>query len=110
MVLGRLPRTDAAAFALSSTREGFGNVLVEALACGCPVVSTDCPSGPAEILENGRFGRLVQPGDAAGLAAALEETLQAPGDEATLRERGRAFTVERATDAYLRLLSLPRSL
>lgn len=88
-------------FALSSAWEGFGNVLVEALACGCPVVSTDCPHGPAEILERGRYGRLVPVGDAAAMAQAMAEVLANPPDPALLRQRADAFTVQRSVDGYL---------
>ena len=94
----------AAAFVLSSRTEGFPNVLAEALACGCPVVSTDCPSGPREILDGGRYGRLVPVADADALAAALAATLDAPPDREALRRRGYEFSVTRAADAYLNLL------
>jgi glycosyltransferase involved in cell wall biosynthesis len=94
----------AAVFALSSVSEGMPNALVEALACGCPVVSTDCPSGPAEILEGGRFGRLVPVGDDCALADALLRTIEAPPKREELRARGAAFGVDRAVDAYLEIL------
>jgi glycosyltransferase involved in cell wall biosynthesis len=93
----------AAVFVLSSTYEGFGNVLPEAMACGCPVVSTDCPSGPGEILDGGRFGRLVPVGDDGALADAIGATLDDPPAPEMLRQRADAFSVERAIDQYERL-------
>jgi Glycosyltransferase len=66
----------AKVFAMSSIYEGFPNVLVQALACGCPVVSTDCPSGPSEILNGGAYGHLVPVGDADALAASILKVLQ----------------------------------
>src|SRR3712207_8185792 len=94
----------SAVFAMSSAWEGFGNVLVEAMACGCPVVSTDCPSGPAEILDGGCYGRLVPVGDEAEMAGALGATLDEPPDPAVLRQRAQAFSLDRAVDRYEELL------
>jgi len=94
----------AALLVLSSDYEGLGNVLIEALACGCPVVSTDCPSGPAEILEGGRFGELVPPNDAAALSAAILRTLADPLPADRLRGRGAEFGLERSVARYLQLL------
>jgi glycosyltransferase involved in cell wall biosynthesis len=91
-------------FVLSSAWEGFGNVIVEALACGTPVVSTDCPSGPREILEDGRHGTLVPVGDADALARAILAALAADHDRPALIRRAQDFSVERAADAYLKLL------
>lgn len=88
-------------FVLSSSWEGFGNVIVEALECGVPVVSTDCPSGPAEILDNGRYGRLVPVGDATALAAAMQASLLESHDHEALRRRAQAFAVPRIADHYL---------
>jgi glycosyltransferase involved in cell wall biosynthesis len=68
----------AAVLVLSSLHEGFPNVLVEALGCGCPVVSTNCPNGPSEILDNGRFGPLVPVGDDLAMAEAMGEVLDHP--------------------------------
>lgn len=62
-------------FVLSSLSEGFGNVIVEAMALGIPVVATDCPYGPAEILAGGRYGLLASVGDASALAARIAELL-----------------------------------
>jgi glycosyltransferase involved in cell wall biosynthesis len=94
-----------AVFVLSSRWEGFGNVLVEAMTCGAQVVSTDCPSGPAEILENGKYGRLAPPGDAAALATAIDAALDDPLPVKLIRARADAFSVEAATEKYLRLLT-----
>jgi len=94
----------ASLLVLSSAWEGLPGVLIEAMACGCPVVSTDCPSGPAEILECGAYGPLVPVGDDAALAKAMLSVLEMPPDPERLRERAALFSVERATDQYLRVL------
>jgi glycosyltransferase involved in cell wall biosynthesis len=94
----------AATFALSSINEGLPGVLIQAMACGCPVVSTDCPSGPAEILANGRYGRLVPPGDDAALSEAILAMLETPTSASLLRERAGFFSIERAVAQYERLL------
>jgi len=91
----------AAVFVLSSTTEGFPNVLSEALASGCPVVSTDCPSGPREILEDGKWGELVPVGDVDALAAATGRTLQNPPAPNLLKQRAAFFSVDRAVGQYL---------
>jgi len=94
----------AAVFVLSSAWEGFSNVVAEALACGTPVVSTDCPHGPAEILEGGKHGRLVPVGDTERLAEAIVATLAAPPDREAVRQRGRVFSLERSVTEYLAVL------
>ena len=94
----------AAVLVLSSPAEGFGNVLVEAMACGCPVASTDSPYGPAEILDDGRFGPLVPVGDAEALAEAIRDVLDAPLRPRRLRERAACFSVEHAVTRYLDVL------
>lgn len=91
-------------FVLSSTSEGFGNVLIEAMAHGVPVVSTDAPHGPREILADGRYGALVPVGDAPALARAMEHTLDAPPDPQLLRERAADFDIELIADRYEALL------
>ena len=94
----------AALFALSSINEGLPGVLIQAMACGCPVVSTDCPSGPAEILAGGRYGRLVRPRDDEALAEAILATLDAPPSAKLLRGRAGLFSVERAVAQYERVM------
>lgn len=94
--------------AFSSRWEGLGFVLIEALAVGTAVVSTDCPSGPREILQDGRYGPLVPVDDVPALAEALATTLEHPLPAETLREAARPYGIESATDAYLDALGLPR--
>ncbi|WP_246403739.1 glycosyltransferase [Halomonas stenophila] len=92
-------------FVLSSDHEGFGNVIVEALSCGTPIVSTACPSGPAEILNNGEYGFLVPVGDDAALADAMAASLQGEHPRERLIARAGCFSPSVAADKYLELLS-----
>ncbi len=98
----------ASVFVLSSQWEGLPTVLVEAMACGCPVVSTDCPSGPAEILDNGTYGLLVPPKNPEKLAEAILKVLQSKDLAQELKEKGQKraqdFTVDRAVGEYVRLV------
>jgi glycosyltransferase involved in cell wall biosynthesis len=91
----------AAVLASSSIHEGLANVLREALACGCPVVATDCPSGSAEALANGALGRLVPVGDAAALAAAIEETLASPPAREERERRAARVAADAGAARYL---------
>lgn len=91
-------------FVLSSTSEGFGNVLVEAMAAGVPVVSTDAPHGPREILGDGRFGALVPVGDATALAGAMADMLDRPTSPSILATRAADFEVGKIGDRYEALI------
>ena len=94
----------AAVFVLSSRWEGSPNALVEAMACGTPVVATDCPSGPAEILDGGRFGRLVPVSDAIMLGESIVRTLDAPLAAKILSGRADNFSAECSAEQYLHVL------
>lgn len=94
-------------FVLSSLWEGFGNVIVEALSVGCPVVSMNCPSGPAEILEDGKWGTLVDKRDPENLANAMIKELQSPKPKKeNLQKRAKDFTSEKIAKEYLKLVGL----
>ena len=91
-------------FVLASDYEGFGNVLVEAMEYGLRIVSTDCPVGPADVLDGGRYGRLVASGDAQALAEAIQASLAAPVDRDALLRRAREYDVADVAARYLGLL------
>ncbi len=97
----------ASVFVLSSAYEGLPRVLIEALACGCPAVSTDCPSGPAEILDGGSYGALVPVADDAAMAKAILATLDEPPDPDRLRTRATLFSLDGKVNRYLQVLQKP---
>jgi glycosyltransferase involved in cell wall biosynthesis len=95
--------TRAGVFVLSSRWEGLPGVLIEALYCGSPLVATDCPSGPREILAHGRYGQLVPVGDVPALGRAIEATLDGRNPRPP-RESWQRFEQETVVDQYARLL------
>ena len=94
----------ASVFALASTREAFGNVVVEALGMGTPVVSSDCPGGPSEILEGGKWGELVPVGDVEAFENALRRAIDNEHDRERLIARAKEFSVSDIAARYLSVM------
>ncbi|MFP6604473.1 MAG: glycosyltransferase [Pirellulaceae bacterium] len=90
---------------LSSRWEALPTVLIEALACGCPITATDCPSGPSEILQQGDYGTLVPMEDPTALCTGILQMLAAKHDAQRYRERGQSFSFARAANAYMQLFN-----
>jgi glycosyltransferase involved in cell wall biosynthesis len=95
-------------FALSSDYEGYPLVLIEAMLCGLPIVSTDCESGPREILDGGKYGRLVPVGDERALAEAIEKELARPHSPGLVRDRAEQLSGASTAERYLELLIGPK--
>ncbi|GAL37555.1 glycosyl transferase group 1 family protein [Vibrio maritimus] len=92
-------------FVLSSISEGFGNVLVEAIGTGCPVVSTRCGGGAVEIMENGKLGYLVPISNEAHLSVAIEKTLDEEVDKEKLLESSKRFYIDHISEQYISNMS-----
>lgn len=96
----------ASLLVVSSRREGGPNVLIEAMALGIPVVSTDCPYGPRQILDQGRLGKLVPVGDALKLAEAMEQTLDRPLDAGELKLGAKPYERDAASRTWAKAMGL----
>jgi glycosyltransferase involved in cell wall biosynthesis len=94
----------ARVFALTSFSEGLPGVLIQAMACGCPIVATDCPGGVREILRDGELGLLVPVGDVGAMAAALGTALEAPVPTSNLKARAADFSADLIARKYLAIL------
>lgn len=97
----------ADAFVLSSHVEGLPNVLVEAMMCGCTPVSTDCPTGPREVLQGGEYGYLVPVHDPAALAYGIEKALEQPIRKESLAKAVRPFEERTVIARHFEILGLP---
>lgn len=93
-------------FVLSSHVEGLPNVLVEAMMCGCTPVSTDCPTGPREVLQDGKYGYLVPMRDPVAMAAAIEQALDNPIPRNLLAEAVRPFDEDAVIARHFEILGL----
>ena len=92
-------------FVLSSRREGLPTVLIEALSCGCKIVSTNCKSGPKEILEDGKYGELVEVGNVKEFSKAIIKKLDEDVDKNLLVNRALDFTIEKSLKEYIKLIN-----
>ena len=93
-------------FVLSSHVEGMPNVLVEAMMCGCTPVSTNCPTGPSELLQNGRYGYLVPVGDPVAIAEGICRALESPIPEDLLKEAVKPFAAKEVISRHFALLGM----
>jgi len=91
-------------FVLASRSEGLPNVLIQAMACGTPVVATNCPSGPFEILEGGKWGDLIPVDNVDLLASAMIKALEDAGPAPQVKQRAEYFSLDRAVDQYRHLI------
>jgi glycosyltransferase involved in cell wall biosynthesis len=95
----------ATAFVLSSRWEGLPTVIIEAMACGCPIISTNCPSGPDEILAGGKYGKLVPVRDEVALSQAMLNIIDTLPNKEILIKRAQDFSVENSVSKYLALMA-----
>jgi glycosyltransferase involved in cell wall biosynthesis len=93
-------------FVLSSHVEGLPNVLVEAMMCGCTPVATDCPTGPREVLQEGKAGYLVPVSDAQAMASAIVEAISTPVPARILKDAIAEFTVDKVLDKHFEMLGI----